>query len=153
QLAARSRRITRLCAFPKQSFDVLEINSQPAPPYCHTWEVAMADPTLAEVAKQVTETQTGVNFSWTLICGFLVMFMQAGFAFVETGLVRAKNVAHTMGMNIFVYAVGIIAFWAVGFGLQMGGVGALGTFGGDASLNHEFVLHLFGKDFGLFGLK
>jgi Amt family ammonium transporter len=58
-----------------------------------------------------------------------------------------------MGMNFFVYAIGIIGFYFIGFGLQMGGVGALATLGGDASLNHEFVLHLFGKDFGLFGLK
>jgi Amt family ammonium transporter len=88
-----------------------------------------------------------------MVAAFLVMFMQAGFALVETGLTRAKNVAHTMGMNFFVYAIGIIGFYFIGFGLQMGGVGALATLGGDASLNHEFVLHLFGKDFGLFGLK
>ena len=53
------------------------------------------------------------------------------FARVETGLTRAKNVAHTMGMNFLVYAIGIIGFYFVGFGLQMGGVGALGTLGGD----------------------
>ena len=113
----------------------------------------MVDPSLADVAKQLTDTQTGLNIVWTLVAGFLVMFMQAGFALVETGLVRAKNVAHTMGMNFFVYTVGILGFWAVGFALQMGGVGAMSTFGGDATLNHEFVIHLAGHDFGLFGLK
>jgi ammonium transporter, Amt family len=113
----------------------------------------MADPSLADVAKQVADTQTGLNFTWTLVAGFLVMFMQAGFALVETGLVRAKNVAHTMGMNFFVYAIGILGFWAVGFALQMGGVGAMGTFGGDPTLDHEFILHIAGKEFGLFGLK
>ena len=81
------------------------------------------------------------------------MFMQAGFALVETGLTRAKNVAHTMGMNFLVYAIGIIGFWALGFGLQMGGVGALSTFGNDATLSSEFVVHIAGKDFGLFGMK
>ena len=65
------------------------------------------------------------------------MFMQAGFALVETGLTRAKNVAHTMGMNFLVYAIGILGYWAIGFGLQMGGVGALGTFGGDATLTQR----------------
>ena len=110
-------------------------------------------PTVAELAKGLADTQTAVNLVWTMVAAFLVMFMQAGFALVETGLTRAKNVAHTMGMNFFVYAIGIIGFYFIGFGLQMGGVGALATLGGDASLNHEFVLHLFGKDFGLFGLK
>ena len=111
----------------------------------------MAEPSLADVAKQVADTQTSINLVWTLVCGFLVMLMQAGFAMVETGLVRAKNVAHTMGMKFFVYAIGIIGFWAIGFGLQMGGVGALGTLGGDATLSKEFVVTLFGKEFGLFG--
>ena len=37
-----------------------------------------------------------INMVWTLVAGFLVMFMQAGFAMVETGLCRAKNAAHTM---------------------------------------------------------
>ena len=40
-----------------------------------------------------------------------------------------------MGMNFLVYAIGILGFYFVGFGLQMGGVGALATFGGDATLS------------------
>src|SRR5512138_94166 len=112
----------------------------------------MADPTIAEVAKGLADTQTALNIVWTMVAGFLVMFMQAGFALVETGLTRAKNVAHTMGMNFLVYSIGIIGFYFVGFGLQMGGVGALATFGGDATLSKEFVVHVFGKDFGLFGM-
>jgi len=111
----------------------------------------MSGPTLADLAKTVLDTQTAINIMWTLIAGFLVMFMQAGFALVETGLVRGKNVAHTMGMNFLVYSVGIIGFWTVGFALQMGGVGAMATFGGDASLSSEFAIHLGGKTLGLFG--
>ncbi len=109
-------------------------------------------PTVAELAKNLADTQTALNIVWTMVAAFLVMFMQAGFALVETGLTRAKNVAHTMGMNFLVYAIGIIGFYFVGFGLQMGGVGALATFGGETTLSNEFVLHLFGKDFGLFGM-
>src|SRR6266498_38066 len=107
------------------------------------------NPTIADVAKQLADTQTALNIVWTMVAAFRVMFMQAGFALVETGLTRAKNVAHTMGMNFLVYAIGIIGFFFVGFGLQMGGVGAV--FGGDPILSKEFVIHLFGKDFGLFG--
>jgi ammonium transporter, Amt family len=115
--------------------------------------------TVTELARQVAEArtlaldaQTALNIVWTLLCGFLVMFMQAGFALVETGLTRAKNVAHTMGMNFLVYSIGMLGFWAIGFGLQMGGVGALGTFGNDATLSSEFTVHIAGKDFGLFGM-
>jgi Amt family ammonium transporter len=111
----------------------------------------MADPTTAELAKQIADTQTALNFVWTLVGGFLVMFMQAGFALLETGLVRAKNVAHTMAMNAFVYAIGILGFWSVGFAFQMGGVGALATLGGDATLSHELSIHIAGKEFGLLG--
>ncbi len=81
----------------------------------------------------------------------MVMFMQAGFALVETGLTRSKNVAHTMAMNFLVYAIGIIGFWAIGFGLQMGGVGALSTFGGETTLSHELSINVGGKLWGLFG--
>jgi Amt family ammonium transporter len=119
----------------------------------------MFDPTtLQEVAKQSSDTAHGLgqltisaNLVWTCVCAFLVMFMQAGFALVETGLTRSKNVAHTMAMNFLVYAIGIIGFWAIGFGLQMGGVGALTTFGGEAPLSHEFVTMVGDKPWGLFG--
>jgi Amt family ammonium transporter len=88
---------------------------------------------------------------WTLVTGFLVMFMQAGFAIVETGLCRAKNANHTMMMNFMVYGVGMLAYWFIGFGIQMGGVGAIANLGGTAPLNTEHSITLFGKAFGLFG--
>jgi Amt family ammonium transporter len=108
---------------------------------------------LAEVRQLALSGQTALNITWTLVTGFLVMFMQAGFALVETGLTRAKNVAHTMGMNFLVYSIGIIGFWALGFGLQMGGVGAMSTFGNDPTLSRELVVNIGGKDFGLFGMR
>jgi Amt family ammonium transporter len=111
----------------------------------------MNPPSLGAVAKQVADQAVAINVVWTLVAGFLVMFMQAGFALVETGLVRAKNLAHTMGMNFFVYGVGIVGFWALGFALQMGGVGAMGTFGNDPTLSSEMTIHVAGHDLGLFG--
>jgi len=111
----------------------------------------MADPTVSELAKNLGDTQIAMNVLWTMVAGFLVMFMQAGFALVESGLTRAKNAAHTMAMNFLVYSLGIIAFYFVGFGLQMGGVGAV--FGGDPLLGKEFTITLFGKSFGLFGMS
>ena len=94
-----------------------------------------------------------INFVWTLVTGFLVMFMQAGFAIVETGLARAKNANHTMMMNFMVYGVGMLAYWLIGFAIQEGGVGAVANLGGTAPLNSEFAIHLFGKDWGLFGTE
>ena len=57
---------------------------------------------------------------WALIAGFLVMFMQAGFALVETGLCRAKNAAHTMSMNFMIYGLGCISFFVYGFAIGWG---------------------------------
>jgi Amt family ammonium transporter len=109
------------------------------------------EPTAAEVADAVGHNKVAINMMWTLITGFLVMFMQAGFAMVETGLTRAKNVAHTMAMNFMVYPLGMLGFYICGFALMFGGLGAIGTMGGYAGLNHEVSISLFGKSFGLFG--
>jgi Amt family ammonium transporter len=106
---------------------------------------------VADLTRQVSDVQTAVNIVWVLVCAFLVMLMQAGFALVETGLTRAKNVAHTMAMNFLVYAIGILGFWAVGFALQMGGVGVLSTLGGDATLAREVTVMVAGKEMGIFG--
>ena len=110
-------------------------------------------PTLEELANTVGHNKIAINFVWTLVAGFLVMFMQPGFAMVETGLTRAKNVAHTMAMNFMIYPLGMLGFYICGFALMFGGIGALGTLGGYAGLNHEFTINLFGKSFGLFGTK
>ncbi len=111
------------------------------------------EPTLAEVADAIGHSRISLNIVWTLITGFLVMFMQAGFAMVETGFTRAKNVAHTMGMNFLVYALGVLGFWICGFALMFGGVGAVASLGGTPGLTSEFTISLFGKTFGLFGLQ
>ena len=61
-----------------------------------------------------------VNFTWTLLCAFLVMFMQPGFALLETGFTRAKNAANIMMKNLMDFCVGSLAYWAVGFGFMFG---------------------------------
>src|SRR5881296_1941703 len=110
-------------------------------------------PTLAELAATAGHNRVAINMMWTLLCGFLVMFMQTGFAMVETGLTQAKNAAHTFAMNFMIYPLGMLGFYVLGFGLMFGGVGAIGTMGGYAGLNHEITINLFGKSFGLFGGK
>ena len=109
------------------------------------------NPTLSEIADAVGHNKIATNIVWTLITGFLVMFMQAGFAMVETGFTRAKNVAHTMGMNFLVYALGVIGFYICGFAIMFGGVGSVAALGGTPGLTNEFAIAIAGKTFGLFG--
>jgi Amt family ammonium transporter len=66
-------------------------------------------------------TRTDLNTVWILIAGILVMFMQAGFALLEAGFVRAKNSVNVLMKNLLDFSFGAIAFWAVGFGLAYGG--------------------------------
>ncbi len=75
---------------------------------------------VADVYDRVAHNLFSVNFVWTLVTGFLVMFMQAGFMYVETGLCRAKNAAHTAAMNFMIYPLGCVAFWAYGFAIGWG---------------------------------
>jgi len=106
---------------------------------------------VGDLANQIGQNKIAINFVWTLVTGFLVMFMQAGFAIVETGLCRVKNANHTMMMNFMVYGVGMLAYWLIGFAIQEGGVGGVANLGGSPVLSHEYVITLFGKPFGLFG--
>ena len=63
--------------------------------------------------------------------------MQVGFAFLVTGLTRAKNAAHMMMMNIAAFAVAFLAYYAVGFAFQFGGVGAVANIGGTAAAERQ----------------
>ena len=111
------------------------------------------EPTISEVADAVGHNRIAENIMWTLITGFLVMFMQAGFAMVETGFTRAKNVAHTMGMNFMVYGIGVLGFWICGFALMFGGVGSIANLGGTPGLTNELTINILGKSFGLVGFS
>ena len=110
-------------------------------------------PTLEELAAVIGHNKISINFVWTLITGFIVMFMQAGFAMVETGFTRAKNAAHTMAMNFMIYPLGMLGFWVCGFALMFGGVGPLATLGGENILNNPITITLFGKSMNVLGWK
>src|SRR5205823_12140424 len=116
---------------------------------------AKAEPLAVKLADAVGHNRISVNFVWTLVTGFLVMLMQAGFALVETGLCRAKNAAHTMTMNMLIYPLGMMGFWVCGFAFMFGGVGTpgAGTLGACSSLNHEITWTIMGKPFGIIGWK
>src|SRR5213080_565484 len=77
-----------------------------------------------------------VNTVWVVIAAVLVMFMQAGFAFLEAGLTRMKNAAHIAGKNVLIFGVCSIVYWAVGFAIAFGdGNSLLGTSGFVPSTN------------------
>jgi len=70
------------------------------------------------------------NTLWVVVAAVLVMFMQAGFAFLEAGLTRMKNAAHIAGKNVLIFGLASLVYWLVGFGLAFGdGNGVLGTHG------------------------
>ncbi len=75
---------------------------------------------IPDLYDRVSHNLVSINFVWVLIAGFLVMFMQAGFMLVETGLIRSKNAAHTAAMNFMIYPLGCFAFWAYGFAIGWG---------------------------------
>jgi Amt family ammonium transporter len=120
-----------------------------------------AEPLAVRLADAVGHNRVAINFTWTLVTGFLVMFMQAGFALVETGLCRAKNAGHTMAMNFMIYPMGMLGFYLCGFAFMFGGMadpanpigGGIATMGGYAGLNKEYGITLGGHFLGLIGGK
>ncbi len=66
---------------------------------------------------------------WVVVAAVLVMFMQAGFAFLEAGLTRMKNVGHIAAKNVLVLGIASIVYYLVGFGIAFGD-GGNGFFGG-----------------------
>ncbi len=76
----------------------------------------------------IAGVQTNLNYVWTLVAAALVFFMQAGFAMVESGFTRARSACNIMMKNLLDFAMGSLAFWAIGFGIMFG-VSKSGWFG------------------------
>jgi Amt family ammonium transporter len=64
--------------------------------------------------------QIGIDNMWLLIAGFLVMFMQPGFAMVEAGFTRSKNTANILMKNLMDFAIGSLLYWIIGFTIMYG---------------------------------
>src|SRR3989475_8152330 len=73
---------------------------------------------------------SSINTTWVIVAGVLVMFMQAGFAFLEIGFSRAKNAGTGIAKILTNFSIASICYWAIGFALAFGGAGAIaGTHG------------------------
>lgn len=95
-----------------------------------TEEVVTEEGDAETAAEEEPEPElSNLDTVWILIAGFLVFFMQAGFALVEAGFVRARNVANIFMKNFFDLSIGAIGYWAIGFGLMFGA--SNGIFGSD----------------------
>ncbi|MEY2474377.1 MAG: ammonium transporter, Amt family [Actinomycetota bacterium] len=87
-----------------------------------------------DVATQTSKNTLAINMVWLMVGGVLVLFMQAGFALVETGFTQAKNASHTMMMNLVIFALGVMGWYICGYAFMFGstaqsviGLHALGT--------------------------
>lgn len=77
-----------------------------------------------------TELDVALDSMWVVIAGFLVFFMNAGFALLESGFCRRKNAVNILAKNLVVFGIATLAFWAIGFALMFGdGSPFLGTSG------------------------
>ncbi len=92
---------------------------------------------LADVAGKVDklstsadDTASALNTTWVIVAAVLVMFMQAGFAFLEVGFSRAKNAGAGIAKILVNFSIAALFYWAVGFALAFGGAGTIaGTSG------------------------
>ena len=98
--------------------------------------IKASGPGVQFMADAIGQNRIGINMMWLLVTGFLVMFMQAGFALVETGFTQGKNAAHTMMMNFGCYFLGITGFWICGFALMYGNAGPVANVGGTPPISH-----------------
>jgi len=103
---------------------------------------AEKEPLATKLADAVGHLRIATNFAWTLNTGYLVLFMQAGFALLTCGLVRKKNAGHLMMLNFAAYAFAFLAYYVCGFAFQYGAAAinaAPTNLGGTPTLNQWLV--------------
>jgi ammonium transporter, Amt family len=131
------------------SFVVAEPTDKSAPDYADKLKdyeafqaAAEKEPLAMKLADGVGHVRLGTNFGWTLNTGYLVLFMQAGFALLTCGLVRKRNAGHLMMLNFAAYVFAFLAYYAVGYAFQFGAVAVNAAplnLGGTPTLNSFLV--------------
>ena len=92
----------------------------------------------ADTADAVTILGQQISLLWIVIGAALVVFMQAGFALVETGFCRAKHAAHVVATNFAIFGLGFVGFYFVGFALAFGGF-SYSAFGMDTPVGGALI--------------
>ena len=148
------------------AFVVSEPTDKSAPDYAKNKQAfdqfqaqAAKEPLAVKLADNVGHLRIATNFSWTLLTGYLVLFMQAGFALLTCGLVRKRNAGHLMMLNFAAYVFAFLAYYVCGFAFQYGGAAinaAPTNLGGTPTLDGFLIGHglwgfLGGKGFFLSG--
>src|SRR3984893_71285 len=148
------------------AFVVSEPTDKSAPDYTKNKQAfdefqaqAAREPLAVKLADHVGHLRIATNFSWTLITGYLVLFMQAGFALLTCGLMRKKNAGHLMMLNFAAYVFAFLAYYVCGYAFQYGGAAinaAPTNLGGTPTLDRFLIGHglwgfLGGKGFFLSG--
>ncbi|KGA93130.1 Ammonium transporter [Leptospirillum ferriphilum] len=90
-------------------------------------------------APSENQVMEGMDTLWVVVAAVLVLFMQAGFAFLETGLSRGKNAGHLATKNLVILGVSSLVFWAIGFGISF-------SDGNSIVGMHGFFVNPFGPD-------
>ncbi|MGH9278716.1 MAG: ammonium transporter [Acidimicrobiales bacterium] len=104
--------------------------------------MAWASPTDAggvSVGDELTHGEISLNLLWIIIGAVLVIFMQAGFALVETGFCRSKHAAHVVSTNFAIFGVGFVGYFLIGFPLMFGGYSFPGVFGYDNAIGSALL--------------
>ncbi len=91
------------------------------------------------IPKAASDIGISVNLLWVVVGALLVIFMQAGFALVETGFCRAKHAAHVVSTNFAIFGLGFVAFFLVGYAFMFGGYSLPGIFGYDKAIGDNFI--------------
>src|SRR5581483_6935623 len=100
--------------------------------------LSLATTSLQDVSNAVSSTSLALDTLWVIVAAILVMFMQAGFAFLEMGFSRQKNVGTVVAKIVMNFAICAVVFWAVGFAFGFGAGGSIIGY-------HGFALNLNGS--------
>lgn len=87
----------------------------------------------------LTSGEIGLNLLWIVLGAVLVIFMQAGFALVETGFCRAKHAAHVVSTNFAIFGIAFVAYMTVGYAFMFGGFSFPNLFGYDKPIGSALI--------------
>ena len=81
---------------------------------------AVAQTPTADAGPTTAELKVALDTLWVAVAAFLVIFMNAGFGMLETGMCRQKNAVNILSKNLIVFALATLAFYVIGFGIMFG---------------------------------